>query len=57
MFVSIPMQVTALCTNPVSLCDSSSGANLTASNKSKQQGWFQMTAIVGLQPFKLPKLW
>jgi hypothetical protein len=36
MSVSIPMHVTALCTKPVSLCDSSSGANLTASNKSKQ---------------------
>lgn len=41
------MHVTALCTKPVSLCDSSSGANLTAPNQRKQQGCIQMTATVG----------
>uniref|UniRef100_A0A0A9BUL7 Uncharacterized protein n=1 Tax=Arundo donax TaxID=35708 RepID=A0A0A9BUL7_ARUDO len=46
MFVSVPMHVTALCTKPVSLCDTSSGANLTASSKSKQQDCLLMTAIM-----------
>jgi hypothetical protein len=42
--VFIPMHVTALCTNPVSMHDSSSGASLTTSNKKKKD--FSDTAII-----------